>query len=1285
MLQHYLGLRRWTTLLFFLLSLAHTEASEIPEWQLTYTQGRTRLFLRLPSPSLHSTADYLHGQIPVLATASYLASAGLPDLPILSYEIVLESENGATLIATHTVDTTLQAITIAPAREPRIVGRPLGARIAGSTYLESVFTPSEQVTLSAPYYADGKWRQTVYVSPYQYNPVQHELRSAKSITIELKGVEHSTALPKRKTRSLFTSDENGALLIVTPTRYLATLQPFIEWKRERGLTVETLIYGGIMEGYPNVSDTTALQQYLRNRYNQSGTPLKFVLLVGNRNEVPPLRRDAPAGVKADSDQAYGQIIGNDPYNEIYIGRFSAYTIEHVKTQVERVLWYERDLRHHENGYNRGLCIASNEGWINGDRNETDLEHSKNIRNVLLQRGYTSVELLFDADNHPLTPTPVANEINRGVGVITYVGHGYPRSWKTSRFSSSDVESLTPNSTYPVIFNTACDNGNMESGKCFAEAWLWAQQSGRPTGAIGINASSEAQYWDAPMRGQDAMIEYFTKQRELPYVVTLGGIMTAGMKDMLIAYGSTPKSTGRITAETWNIFGDPSVVLRTKAPEVLNVTHPSDLLVSDRNWEVHCPSEEIQATLKITYPSGEVRYDNADFIGGRARFTGLDLVKDAIAHLTVWGVNKETYTADLPCIESDSSPLRIKSYRLKPKTLNTTGLVNAGETWEVWGTFAYQGKTGALEGVQAHLNVLPDKDATIIPTTGIVLPTFNTFQQEEEVKLGELRIGDDVANGTTLSVTLSLRSGAALLSKRTMSVRVYAAHAQIDSLQVSSALAVQAGVNLPLRLYISNRGLSDFTFGELRFYWEGSSSTLTQGVAHIRTGERATVFQSIVVPSPLAPHEVATLHVELWKGKHKHSSQTLKVVGDLPLTPLLRYANNYPFGTTDAAYQETYFYFDKPRFIEKGGRLLSVQLPIYYAEAALPLEQFYIDILHRDEISLSEKVIERIDPSKAFQGEYPIHNGIITLPIEPYDYNTFDRDLVLRIRCKGDARIGEYIIPQNKESYRRTLGRTEYRDGRLDTVTSNSLPLLRFETAIETLFTFTLLDELGQPCKEAEVSVNGERYKSDENGNVNASLWEGNYSVKVFSATLGLQIFEVALRKTMTRHTLQMKEAPLLDITCVVRTPSGERIANGLIRVEGHEYFTNTEGIVTLQVRGGSRQFQIYADGYEGKTFTERITNTTTPYEFILTPRTSVPTFEVQGSPNPTQGELYLSANSLMHHIRLYAINGSMIASYRLHGYRYALDLAHLPRGFYIIEIEGNSRRQLVRLRIVKGL
>ena len=55
----------------------------------------------------------------------------------------------------------------------------------------------------------------------------------------------------------------------------------------------------------------------------------------------------------------------------------------------------------------------------------------------------------------------------------------------------------------------------------------------------------------------------------------------------------------------------------------------------------------------------------------------------------------------------------------------------------------------------------------------------------------------------------------------------------------------------------------------------------------------------------------------------------------------------------------------------------------------------------------------------------------------------------------------------------------------------------------------------------------------------------------------------------------------------------------------------------------------------------------------------------------------------MYALRIFSVDGALVADYRIHGYSYAINLQHLPRGLYIIEVHGAEPEQLARIRIVK--
>ena len=218
-------------------------------------------------------------------------------------------------------------------------------------------------------------------------------------------------------------EEDGSLLIIAYRAYAASMLPLVEWKNQKGLADRMVTLSETGSTYSQIFS------YIQNEYQT--TDLAYVLLVGDGQHVPKYG--------SDSDPAYSLLAGTDSYPEIFVGRFSAESPEHVMTQVERTIAYERDTPAGSGSdwLQCGTGIASNQGP--GHFGEYDDEHMDYIRDDLLGYGYDQVDQIYDPGaSPPRWPTAV----NAGRGIINYVGHGSTNAWSTSGFSNTNVNALT---------------------------------------------------------------------------------------------------------------------------------------------------------------------------------------------------------------------------------------------------------------------------------------------------------------------------------------------------------------------------------------------------------------------------------------------------------------------------------------------------------------------------------------------------------------------------------------------------------------------------------------------------------------------------------------------------------------------------------------------------------------------------------------------------------------------------------------------------------------------------
>lgn len=493
----------------------------------------------------------------------------------------------------------------------------------GDVYNRNEFFPGKLAELKSPYIFRDYRGQSVWVYPFQYNPVTKTLRVYDEIILKISedvGAGENVFIRPRALQSIdpefdeiysrhFSNysalrytpvDETGEMLIIAYDSYMSAMQPLVDWKIRRGLKV-TMVSVTAAGGNAN-----AIKNYIVNFYNAH--PLKYVLLVGDAAQVPTLTASGGA-----SDPSYGFILGNDSYAEVFIGRFSAESLADVNTQVQRVIDYERYPQAGAPWYAHGIGVASNLGP--GDDNEMDWEHERNIRTKLLAFTYTGVDELYDgthggadAAGDPAN-SDLINSLQNGASIVNYTGHGSQTSFVTTGFSVSDIPSLTNYHMLPFICSVGCVNGDFTTGTCLAETFLRAQVSNQPTGAIATFMSSINQYWNEPMRAQDEMIDLLVGTYPGNIKRTYGGLCENGCMNMNDVYGST----GYDMTNTWHIFGDPSLTVRTAAPDAITATHPSTVpvgtsqiaITSNTNGALACLSMAGQILGTATVTAGNV--------------------------------------------------------------------------------------------------------------------------------------------------------------------------------------------------------------------------------------------------------------------------------------------------------------------------------------------------------------------------------------------------------------------------------------------------------------------------------------------------------------------------------------------------------------------------------------------------------------------------------------------------------------------------------------------------------
>jgi PKD repeat protein len=538
-----------------------------------------------------------------------MLEAGSPELPKLTASLIIPDKGEMTtqIISSSYID--YQNISIAPSKgnltrdiDPSTVPYTFGA-----SYSENTFYPGKLAELKDPYILRDYRGEAVQVYPFQYNPVTKVLRVYTEIIVKV-SKSNPTGLNELTRTKAFTKvdeefskiynshflnygnskytplEEHGKMLIICYDSYMSAMQPFVNWKNDEGIPTEMISVtaaGGT---------AAAIKTYVSNYYSTNG--LTFLLLVGDAAQCPTYVSTA-----GDSDPSYGYITGSDQYQEIFVGRFSAESIANVTTQVNRTIRYEKEPSTTPGKFNHCVGIGSNVATA-GDDNEFDWQHQRNILNDLTSYTYTTRAELFDGSqggtdvSGDATAAQLTTEVNNGSGIITYCGHGADNSFVTTGFSSTNVSALTNTTLWPFIWSVACVNGNFASQTCFAEAWLRATSGGQPSGAVATLMSTINQSWNPPMEGQDEMVDLLVESYSNNIKRTFGGLSVNGIFKMNDTYADFDMT------DTWTIFGDPSLMVRTANPLSMTVTHDGSVPVGTTQLLVNSNVEGAFVCLTI---------------------------------------------------------------------------------------------------------------------------------------------------------------------------------------------------------------------------------------------------------------------------------------------------------------------------------------------------------------------------------------------------------------------------------------------------------------------------------------------------------------------------------------------------------------------------------------------------------------------------------------------------------------------------------------------------------------
>ncbi len=488
---------------------------------------------------------------------------GVPENSLVSYEIIgMETE----LFTGYTIYPTQEPTTDNSENHP--------FTIDNNFYTQNLNFPTSVISLSEP----KIWKDITIVNlavyPFQYNPATKVLTAYKKVKIRiniqggnLEAVQIARRYNEMYRKGILNFDWMNIDVREADIHYLAIIYdsfideaaPLTDWYRKKGIIID------VVPSSTAGASSAQIKAYITTHYNANGTD--YVLLVGDVAQIPTYTGySCPA-----SDAWYSFISGGDYYAELAIGRLSASSPTDITGMVNKILKYDKDPPLN-NWLIKSVLVAHKENYPG--------KYSLCKRQIY-NYSYSYFTPIMDTIMGALSGNnnaKVAAAINDGRNVVNYRGHGDTYIWwqwdyLNEHWSTTNVNALSNGSETPIVFNVACNCGNITVGECLSECWIRKY----PGGAVASLGASNPSY-TIPNHDYD---KYFYRAYCDSTIWNIGWVSNYSAAKIIPIHGN-------LAIENTKMYlwcGDPMTELWTAVPTNLNVSHPANVPLGPSDFTV----------------------------------------------------------------------------------------------------------------------------------------------------------------------------------------------------------------------------------------------------------------------------------------------------------------------------------------------------------------------------------------------------------------------------------------------------------------------------------------------------------------------------------------------------------------------------------------------------------------------------------------------------------------------------------------------------------------------------
>ncbi|HBC47663.1 MAG TPA: hypothetical protein DCZ43_11500, partial [candidate division Zixibacteria bacterium] len=508
---------------------------------------------------------------------------GEPDVPSLTSMLIIPDQAGIQLDISYSSYDIIDNIDLAPVQpspsdtDPNAV---IPFTMNESIYQTDAFYPEQLASAADPIIMRDVRAVQIQINPVQYNPVRHQLRVYRDLTVnvnyagevvnpKLTGTSYLSDGFYPLYKSTFANFEEffsnteikrGGYMIICKPTLADSLKAVAAWKHQKGYTVRIVKTTDIIpSGSPNY---TQVFNYIKTAYQTWTVPPEYVMIVGDI--------DGTFGIPCytyqsyPSDHHYACVDGTDFIPDIFVARLSVDAIADFRKAVSKIFKYEktplmRDTQH----WIRGLAVGYT---MFPTARYTTLW----ARQLAMRHGFARVDTIYGSSDNPNLNT----YMNNGPGLIWYRGEGNQDGWWGVSYDIADLNAMPNNQKLGVMSPLTCGLGDFSANDCFGETWIRMGLSvdslkGGPA-FYGVTDHFTHTKWNNPI-----MTGYFFGMFE-QNCYHFGQAAIAGKMQDYRTFPRNLNSEVQQYFNTYNMQGDPELEIRQAVPVLINVVHPDTL-------------------------------------------------------------------------------------------------------------------------------------------------------------------------------------------------------------------------------------------------------------------------------------------------------------------------------------------------------------------------------------------------------------------------------------------------------------------------------------------------------------------------------------------------------------------------------------------------------------------------------------------------------------------------------------------------------------------------------------